>query len=57
MDRGREDNSGGQGASSNSNIKSNSIFAEMLKKKKNRALLEKRKSETSVIVNSELSGK
>jgi hypothetical protein len=53
MERGREDNSGGHGATSNA--PTNSLFAEMLKKKKNRVLLEKRKSETSVVVNSELS--
>ena len=50
---GRDDKSGGHGASSNT--PSNSLFAEMLKKKKNRALLESKKRETSVLVNNELS--
>ena len=51
---GRDDKSGGHGASSNT--PSNSLFAEMLKKKKNRALLEsKKRDNTSVIVNTELS--
>ena len=51
-DRGREDNREGHGSSK---PPSNSLFAEMLKKKNNRALLEQKKRDTSVIVNSELS--